>query len=1281
MKSSNNTRNAFRSNYRNNSSVLTGSVLLVLSALLCISLLLQLLDFGVGGPGRNNVFFFLGNMLYTVYGFSSIIIPVFLFIAGLSCFATKWTSQKTMRLLTALVPFFTAVLTEKICRSIVAVSSTSASTVKIIITVVTGVMLIIIEILGAGVIAESVNQKLFYKDGKSRIKSRDFDDEYEVTEYSETSGPSSSSDNDNDEDSDSEKDVDNSFKYEPIKKNSIFDKSLSKIKYDFNKDESYNALKNDAANLYEANVPSIEEYEKIDSPAEAAATTETTTGTETVSETTTAPAPEQNSQPQAQEQAEPQTQAVQNPQKEIKISDEEKEAAFALAVNPLDYKKDVSETTNSSTASAADTSDDDESPSANPASIITQEEYAALISPDANAEAEAQSEPEVDELEWPDLPPAPETLPPEYLEEEAQSETKAASDDDDDDPALAFPPKDDLQGDEEIARQNEAENLFEEAVRARKLEDDDEVTEVTEPAEPTESTEPTETNNAAAEVTADSDELIEDNFDDTFADVFMEDDFTEKKTEPVRTEPVRIIDSSVHPNPAYPYGITLHDNDEPEPVQKKKEAPAVPKYPTRISLEENVPEISVPETKVPEMNIPEPYAESEKLTDMPYIPDIAQDYEVEDKAAGTEETVEEKTLDSDFFDIDMNNQPEDEELSDDIEEVAEELKPNNEVFKQIYAQESGKANLSSPVSNVFSDMEADIRKSTGLLASATAALSKAEGSSSSTSSTSPAGTNTSTKKQNPKNELNVGAIDSPELNPNANTAKNLTADELTDFFNAQQAENTPVTREIEANRQKTNRAERKGPYVIPSDLLTAYKDDQYWIIDEKTKEASINLKQTLSEFNIDAEIIGIKKGPVVTMFELLPAPGVKLSKIVALQDNIALSLAASSVRIVAPIPGKQAVGIEVPNKNRSIVSFREIIEMELPEYSKMAVPVILGKDILGKAQLIDLVKTPHMLIAGATGSGKSVCVNSLILSILYKRSYKDVKLILVDPKVVELKLYNNIPHLLTPVITEPKKALQALQYCLCEMERRYALLDGLGVRDIASYNQRIKERDICTEKLPYIVVIIDEFADLMATSGKELESIVARLTAMSRAVGIHLVLATQRPSVNVITGLIKANIPSRIAFMVASRTDSNIIIDSVGAEKLLGRGDMLYASAVDPYPVRIQGTFVSDSEVESVVEYVKSYGEPEYIDEEIFVEDDDCDEDGTDLFGNSVGDDPLYDQALEIVVQAGKASASYIQRRLKIGYNRAARLVEEMEERGIVGPANGSKPREIIHMP
>ena len=337
----------------------------------------------------------------------------------------------------------------------------------------------------------------------------------------------------------------------------------------------------------------------------------------------------------------------------------------------------------------------------------------------------------------------------------------------------------------------------------------------------------------------------------------------------------------------------------------------------------------------------------------------------------------------------------------------------------------------------------------------------------------------------------------------------------------------------------------------------------------------------------------------------------------------------------------------------------------------------MGKDITGEAKIIDLAKTPHLLIAGSTGSGKSVCVNTMILSILYKRSPQDVKMILIDPKIVELKLYNDIPHLLTPVITEPKKAFQALQYCLCEMERRYALLDGMGVREIGSYNRRIVERNIAAEKLPYVVVIIDEFADLMATTGKELESTVARLAAMSRAVGIHLVLATQRPSIDVITGLIKANIPTRIAFMVASKMDSRIIIDQVGAEKLLGKGDMLYASATDPFPVRIQGTFVSDTEVENVVEFVKQYGEPEYIDDEIFVDDE---EDlGPSLFSD--GDDPLYDQALEIVIQAGKASASYIQRRLKIGYNRAARLVEEMEARGIVGPANGSKPRDILQVP
>ncbi|MDR0314114.1 MAG: DNA translocase FtsK, partial [Treponema sp.] len=340
--------------------------------------------------------------------------------------------------------------------------------------------------------------------------------------------------------------------------------------------------------------------------------------------------------------------------------------------------------------------------------------------------------------------------------------------------------------------------------------------------------------------------------------------------------------------------------------------------------------------------------------------------------------------------------------------------------------------------------------------------------------------------------------------------------------------------EKDTSQSKASRR-RRLPYSIPVEgILNQYPDGEYWIIDDETRNAAVTLKDTLKEFNIQAEVTGIKKGPVITMFEILPAPGVKLSRIVNLQDNIALRLAASSVRIVAPIPGKHAVGIEVPNAKRNIVSFREIIEGELGQEGKRPeIPIVLGKDITGEAQTVDLAIMPHLLIAGATGSGKSVCVNSMILSILYQKSPAECRFILIDPKIVELKLYNDIPHLLTPVITEPKRAFQALQYCICEMERRYACLDSMGVRDIRSYNKRIKERNMAAEFMPYIIVVIDEFADLMATTGKELESTVARLAAMSRAIGIHLVLATQRPSIDVITGLIKANIPSRIAFMVA----------------------------------------------------------------------------------------------------------------------------------------------------
>lgn len=467
-------------------------------------------------------------------------------------------------------------------------------------------------------------------------------------------------------------------------------------------------------------------------------------------------------------------------------------------------------------------------------------------------------------------------------------------------------------------------------------------------------------------------------------------------------------------------------------------------------------------------------------------------------------------------------------------------------------------------------------------------------------------------------------------------------------------------------------------YDIPAEeVLMEYHDGKYWELDEATRNAAEVLKVTLEEFKITADVTGIRKGPVITMFEILPAPGVKLSKITNLADNIALRLAASRVRIVAPIPGKHAVGIEVPNKDRSIVSFSEMVASSEFKGSDKNIPIILGKDIPGDTQLIDLTSTPHLLIAGATGSGKSVCVNSIICSILFARRPDEVKLLLIDPKIVELKFYNGIPHLLTPVITEPKKALQALQYLLYEMDKRYSMLDAMGVRDLSSYNEKVSGSDIAQEKMPYIVVIVDEFADLMATCGKELESNLARLAAMSRAVGIHLVLATQRPSIDVITGLIKANIPSRIAFMVASKTDSRIILDTMGAEKLLGKGDMLFTSAWNPFPTRIQGAFLSEKEVENVADYVKQFGEPEYIDDEIFVDED---EDGGPSLFSSDGD-PLMDKALQIVCQSGKASASYLQRRLKIGYNRAARIVEEMEDKGVVGPPNGSKPREVLHVP
>ncbi|AWG42648.1 DNA translocase FtsK [Candidatus Borreliella tachyglossi] len=443
--------------------------------------------------------------------------------------------------------------------------------------------------------------------------------------------------------------------------------------------------------------------------------------------------------------------------------------------------------------------------------------------------------------------------------------------------------------------------------------------------------------------------------------------------------------------------------------------------------------------------------------------------------------------------------------------------------------------------------------------------------------------------------------------------------------------------------------------------------------EKEIQKQSMILQETFREFNINAKLIDVIKGPVVTMYAVRPDKGIKLSRITSISDNIALRLAAVRVRIIAPIPGKEAVGIEIPNRRREFILISEIIDSK--EFQgNFTVPFALGKEISGGNIVFDLVTAPHLLIAGATGAGKSVCVNSLITSIIFSKSPDEVKLIMIDPKIVELKLFNDIPHLLTPVITDVSRALEALRWCLDEMERRYVLLDNFLVRDINAYNRKILEDRLSEVALPYLVIIIDEFADLILSARKDLENLISRLAAMARAVGIHLALATQRPSVDVITGVIKANFPSRISFMVASAMDSRIILGVSGAEKLLGKGDMLYVSPTTPFPQRIQGGFLNEKEVYRLVEEVKKFGAPNYIDDEIFI--DNVRE--SEIVVLDPSDEPMFEEALEIVRSTKKASASYLQRRLKIGYNRAARIIELMEELGYVGAINGSKPRDVF---
>ena len=444
-------------------------------------------------------------------------------------------------------------------------------------------------------------------------------------------------------------------------------------------------------------------------------------------------------------------------------------------------------------------------------------------------------------------------------------------------------------------------------------------------------------------------------------------------------------------------------------------------------------------------------------------------------------------------------------------------------------------------------------------------------------------------------------------------------------------------------------------------------------------DTASKLQKTLYSFGVSAKVENVSVGPAITRYELKPAEGVRVSKIANLADDIALNLAAKTIRIEAPIPGKQAVGIEVPNEKSEVVHIRDILESDEFIDNKSKLAFALGKDVSGATIVTDIAKMPHVMIAGATGSGKSVCINTLITSIIYKAKPSEVKLVMVDPKIVELSVYNGIPHLLIPVVTDPKKAAGALAWAVQEMENRYAMFASKGVRDLKGYNDAIANDDTIG-KLPHIVIIIDELADLMMVAKGDVEDAICRLAQKARAAGMHLVIATQRPSVDVITGLIKANIPSRIAFAVSSQVDSRTILDQVGAEKLLGKGDMLFYPTGAPKPVRIQGAFISDKEVEKVVNFVKANGKSEYRDDitEYIEKANTTDKEQAEGVGNDDEADELLNEAIETVIETGQASTSFIQRRFKVGYARAGRIIDQMEERGIISGYQGSKPREVL---
>lgn len=508
---------------------------------------------------------------------------------------------------------------------------------------------------------------------------------------------------------------------------------------------------------------------------------------------------------------------------------------------------------------------------------------------------------------------------------------------------------------------------------------------------------------------------------------------------------------------------------------------------------------------------------------------------------------------------------------------------------------------------------------------------------------------------------------------------------LDDIIKKNVVEEEPVQEKIEdIIETEEDEEDTAKPYILPSiECLNLPKSSNASNYEAERKMNAEKLTNTLRSFGVETKIVGISQGPSVTRYEIQPAAGVKISKITNLADDIALNLAASGVRIEAPIPNKAAVGIEVPNKNRRMVSMREVIDQPQYRNAKSKLNVALGKDITGEFVYSDLCKMPHLLIAGTTGSGKSVCLNSMIVSILYNATPDEVKLLMIDPKQVEFTVYNGIPHLLVPVVSDPRKASGALAWAVTEMLTRYKTFSEHSVRDISGYNSICESEG--KKKMPQIVIFIDELSDLMMAAPNEVEDSICRLAQMARAAGMHLVIATQRPSVDVITGIIKANIPSRISLSVSSQVDSRTIIDSVGAEKLLGNGDMLYYPVGIPKPIRVQGCYLSDKEVENVVNFIKNQEQSSYDDEVIKEIDKNAANTGAKKKDSAPSDDgeagpsdEMLPKAIEVVIEAQSASTTLLQRKLKLGYARAARIVDELEERGIIGPYEGAKPRKVL---